>query len=708
MRIPRWGIGLLGVGCCGFVGCSQTGWLRPNGPADMKTVASIDGKPVSTAAGEPGTGTARREDVDDLGPPPAAGSRISGRVFDEQGRAVPNARVRLGVGGQAGGRVNFATTDRSGAFTLRGLRPGRDYTVIAEYQSEDGMMSGRVQAHAPETGIRVALAARDPETEPRGSKILPARVRSGLFPEPETDGFPAAARPQVRESDDPPARQEDPAPEETTSYAPRKKRAGTTKLASGSPSTTVRAGWTVRQQPTEAPARRPRAEAASESDDPREAPPGPETGGVDEDGENPLPPALEPVGSGGSRSSGREGSRSTTSASANARDDFAVAPSPRKARAPVAARYTDEGDSSADREADSYGSAPRPFPDDAFPSSADIGAAYPARNRGRSTVDASAPPPRRTSTARRSQRTTTPTATRSREAVGPNAEDAQDADGPAEDNPPRSRSTRRPTWRELSISPDDVPVDEALRRSSAEEEPDDREAVVRAGGPSSRDIADRTADIEPAEPARHPSPEPARIGNDDEPRTRRMIASSSLPAAARRPRASTGSKAAEAACRLDTGTRRVVELRLPGLDGRMVSLADVDADLILLDFWGSWCQECRASIEHHRELQEQLGGKRLQVIGIACEKGATLEARRAAAAAAARKLGVKYPVLVTGMDGNCPVQRALQVHFYPSMVLLDREGNILQFEQGATEATLGRIDRAIAKAVREADHRDAE
>ena len=62
---------------------------------------------------------------DDLDPPPATDSRISGRVFDEEGRAVPNARVRLGVGGSAGGRVNFATTDRSGAFTLHGLRPGR-------------------------------------------------------------------------------------------------------------------------------------------------------------------------------------------------------------------------------------------------------------------------------------------------------------------------------------------------------------------------------------------------------------------------------------------------------------------------------------------------------------------------------------------------------------------------------------------------------
>jgi hypothetical protein len=137
----------------------------------------------------------------------------------------------------------------------------------------------------------------------------------------------------------------------------------------------------------------------------------------------------------------------------------------------------------------------------------------------------------------------------------------------------------------------------------------------------------------------------------------------------------------------------------------MVSLRDIDADVILLDFWGSWCRECRTSIEHHRELQEQLGGRSVQVIGIACERGATFAARRDAAAAAARRLGINYPVLVTSLDGACPVQKALQVQFYPSMVLLDREGRILQFEQGATDVTLGRIDRSIAREVRDGDGR---
>ena len=96
------------------------------------------------------------------------------------------------------------------------------------------------------------------------------------------------------------------------------------------------------------------------------------------------------------------------------------------------------------------------------------------------------------------------------------------------------------------------------------------------------------------------------------------------------------------------------------------------------------------------------------MIGIACEREATFEARRDAAAAAAAQFGINYPVLVTSKEGPCPVQQALRVQFYPTMIVLDREGNILQFEQGATDATLGRIDRVIAKAVRDGEARSAD
>jgi thiol-disulfide isomerase/thioredoxin len=131
----------------------------------------------------------------------------------------------------------------------------------------------------------------------------------------------------------------------------------------------------------------------------------------------------------------------------------------------------------------------------------------------------------------------------------------------------------------------------------------------------------------------------------------------------------------------------------------MVAFHDLDADLILLDFWGTWCAPCIKSIPHLVDIQKTLGGKKMQVIGIACET--TLPKDRAVKVAQkVKQLGINYPVLVSSRDGSCPLQDALQIQFYPTMVLLDRQGRIIWREQGATDVTLARMDRFILKNLR--------
>jgi thiol-disulfide isomerase/thioredoxin len=157
----------------------------------------------------------------------------------------------------------------------------------------------------------------------------------------------------------------------------------------------------------------------------------------------------------------------------------------------------------------------------------------------------------------------------------------------------------------------------------------------------------------------------------------------------------------QSACSIDPNARRLIDFNLPDLSGRMVSLHDIDADVILLDFWGSWCQPCRKSIPHLVELQSKLAGKRVQVIGVACEKAANAADRQSSAAKAVQQLGINYPVLLSSRDGTCPLQEALQIQFYPTMVLLSHDGVLLAREHGATDITLPRMDRAIATALQQ-------
>ena len=94
MRNIRLAFCLLAV-ICTHAGCSQTGGVRPSPPSNMRTVASVGDKPLPSVSGEPGSSL--RADADDLDLPPSSGSRISGRVYDERGKPVANAKVRLAV-----------------------------------------------------------------------------------------------------------------------------------------------------------------------------------------------------------------------------------------------------------------------------------------------------------------------------------------------------------------------------------------------------------------------------------------------------------------------------------------------------------------------------------------------------------------------------------------------------------------------------------
>jgi thiol-disulfide isomerase/thioredoxin len=267
-----------------------------------------------------------------------------------------------------------------------------------------------------------------------------------------------------------------------------------------------------------------------------------------------------------------------------------------------------------------------------------------------------------------------------------------------------SAPARRPTWRDLALNPSEVPVDEAVRRAANATEANETK-IAEVNSPKA---ADANGPMAPAvKDQRAPGVNDREVvtltGSTNPPRLTflqrftRQKPASAVAAVTSTPAA----EASQSLCRIDPTDRRLVELRLPNLDGNVVSIKDLDADLILLDFWGSWCKECRRSIPHLAELQSRYGDKRLRVIGVACERGSSLKDRQSSAAQAARGLKIDYPVLISNMDGTCPVQKGMQIQFYPTMVLVDRSGRIIHREQGATDATLARIDRSVAAALKQ-------
>jgi thiol-disulfide isomerase/thioredoxin len=619
--------------------------------------------------GEPGL--SQRPETDELDLPPASGARISGRVYDERGRPVPNATVRLAAGSSPSGKASYATTDRSGAFTLRGLRAGTNYTVIAEYDGQRGAMSGRMEAKAPDTNVRISMNSRSDDPAEAHSTIRPAksRIEASVEDEDEIDNgndhIGALSRAGRYNSEDlePPAA-------EATSMLPRNSRSGS-RVADADSFPPNRAGWNPQRRPVDDDSgSKVQNRASTEGARPKPSSVEPVEDDEDE-GPNPLPPAMQSkrVGLTYPGDSGDDPPLKIT-------PDRRPVSSPASRQTGSVALAPDDPRSSASGKR-SLNRTPRPMPDGIVPSAGEArpDSFAPIRTADPSDSDSDTAPSR--SSARTTRRGAAPSTkarpSRSSDTSGDDSEADRDR---ADNSASRARDSavsqasaevaisKRPTWRDVAINQDDVPVDESVKVA-----------------------ANVTTDATDTKPKAV-----TLTGATTASRTRRSLfqrlGGSKPPVEA--------PEASRSVCRLDPTERRLIDLQLPNLDGKIVSFHDLDADLVLLDFWGSWCKECRRSIPHLSDLQSKYGENRLRVVGIACERGSTQADRQSTAAKATRALKINYSVLVSTMDGSCPVQKGMQVHFYPTMVLLDRSGRIIQREQGATDATLARIDRAIA------------
>jgi len=114
-------------------------------------------------------------------------------------------------------------------------------------------------------------------------------------------------------------------------------------------------------------------------------------------------------------------------------------------------------------------------------------------------------------------------------------------------------------------------------------------------------------------------------------------------------------------------------------DGAWVSASDFDGRVVLVNFWATWCQPCRAEMPMLVALQSENDPADFQVVGIALDE--VQQARDFA-----RELGVDYPVLV----GTTDVMAVVRVYgnvsgVLPYSVLIDREGTIRWTHLGELE-----------------------
>ncbi len=125
------------------------------------------------------------------------------------------------------------------------------------------------------------------------------------------------------------------------------------------------------------------------------------------------------------------------------------------------------------------------------------------------------------------------------------------------------------------------------------------------------------------------------------------------------------------------------DFELPNLGGAPVKLSDYRGNVIVLNFWATWCGPCRAELPTLKGIWEK-GQPGLLVIGV--DAGET----RNDVAAFASLNGLEYPVL---LDQAMSVARAYEVQTIPATFVIDRDGVIRHRRRGAIKP--GELDLAI-------------
>ena len=127
------------------------------------------------------------------------------------------------------------------------------------------------------------------------------------------------------------------------------------------------------------------------------------------------------------------------------------------------------------------------------------------------------------------------------------------------------------------------------------------------------------------------------------------------------------------------------------LEGERLDVADYRGQVVVLNFWASWCPPCRAEAPNLVEVAEQTKAAGVQFIGV------NVKNARDEALAFERKAGVPYPSLHDQPGVILTRFRTLVPQVPPTTLLLDREGRIAgRFIGGVTTRQLLAPVQALA------------
>ncbi len=126
--------------------------------------------------------------------------------------------------------------------------------------------------------------------------------------------------------------------------------------------------------------------------------------------------------------------------------------------------------------------------------------------------------------------------------------------------------------------------------------------------------------------------------------------------------------------------------------GKNIKLSELRGQVVLLNFWASWCGPCRQEMPLLEKLHKRYSALGFTVLGVNVEE----DPRKAKTLL--KDISVSFPIL---FDTSNKVSKQYKVSAMPSTIMIDRNGNMRYLHRGYKPGDEAQYKKWVKQLIRE-------